>query len=112
LSLLSISIISVAPNKTIEVTTNEIADDYADVEDNDAQPVVGQKRHRDAQVIVGIGHTVRESAHDEEWYSEEQRKVLTLTRKGDCRGHDETATDGENSAFERTNSQTPFKDFL
>ena len=103
---------SVAPDETVEVAADEIADDDADVEDQDTQPVVGNERHRHAQIIISVGNTVREAAHDEEWHTEEQRKVLTLAGKGDCRGHDESAAYGKDASLERSDGKSSFEDLL
>ena len=103
---------SVAPDEAVEVAANEIADDDADVEDQDTQPVVGNERHRYAQIIISVGNTVREAAHDEEWHAEEQRKVLTLAGKGYCRGHDESAAYGKDASLERSDGKSSFEDLL
>lgn len=56
---------SIFPDKTVEITTNEVSDYDADVEDQDREPVVCEERNWYAKVVEGIGNTVRETAHDE-----------------------------------------------
>lgn len=43
---------------------------------------------------------MREAAHDEQRYAEEQWEELLLAGKGDGSGHDEAAADGKDSAAE------------
>lgn len=62
-----------------------------------------------AEVIERVGHAVRESAHYEQWYAEEQWQHLALTVEGHRRRHYESAAYGQHAAAQRTNGQSAFE---
>lgn len=61
------------------------------------------------EIIEGISHTVGEATNNEERYTEEGGENVALARKGNGRGHDESATYGEESTTEGTYGKATFK---
>lgn len=55
---------------------------------------------------------MRETAGDEQRYTEQQRQYLPLARKGDSRGHDESTAYGKQSATQWSYGKASRKDAL
>lgn len=87
-------------DQSVEVAAEEVAKDDGEVEGKDGGPVGGEGGDGDAEVVEDVGYAVREAAHDEQRYAEEQWEELLLAGKGDGSGHDESATDGKEAATE------------
>ena len=66
----------------------------------------------DGEVIERICHAVGETTHDEEGHTEEGGEDIALARKGYGGGHNESATDGKETATQRTYGEATFKDAL
>lgn len=66
----------------------------------------------DGKVIKRVGHTVGKTTDDEEGHTEEGGENVSLTSKGDCRGHDESTTYSKKASAKWTNSKSPFKNGL
>lgn len=87
-------------DQSVEVAAKEVAKDDGEVEGEDGGPVGGEGGDGDAEVVEDVGYAVREAAHDEQRYAEEQWEKLLLAGKGDGSGHDESAADGKDAAVE------------
>ena len=77
----------------VEVAADEIAEDLAEIDDEDVglEELVGWGDEE----IEGVGDGVSEATEDEDGYAEDQRQHLTLAGELDSGGHDESAADGE-----------------
>ena len=92
----------VAHYKAVEVATDEVSCDDRAVENQDVNPILGPKLPRGSQVVECVCHTVRESASDEQRYSEQHRQTLALTSEGYYRCHDESTTDCQQASAQWT----------
>ena len=79
------------PEDPDKITADEIAENYAEIDSKDFQPMGFEERCRYCKIIECVGYAVSESADDEERDSEEKRKIILLPCKGHSRGHDEAA---------------------
>lgn len=96
----------------VEVATDEVADDDGYVEDEDACEVSTPEVQGHAGVEKGIRNAVGEPAHNEEGHTEEQGKHAALARKGNSRGHDETAGNGEQATVHHAEVQARLEEGL
>ena len=99
-------------NETIEVATDEVADNQAGVEEQYLGKVCHSIAYGYGEVVERIGQAVRESAIDEERYTEEQRQGFAFAGEGDNGGHDESAADSEQTRTHGTYGQAAFEDAL
>ena len=101
-----------ACNDAVEVTTNEVSKHDGEVKAEDFAKVGKKEIGGDGEVIERICHAVGETTDNEEGHTEEGGEDIALARKGYGGGHDESATDGEESATQRTYGEAPFKNGL
>lgn len=101
-----------ARHNAVEVTANEVSDDDGKVKTEDFAKVGKEEVGRHGEVIERICHAVGETTHDEEGHTEEGGEDIALARKGYCGRHDESATDGKETATQRTYGKAPFKNGL
>lgn len=101
-----------ARHNAVEVTTYEVSDDDGKVKAEDFAKVGKDEVGGDGEVIERICHAVGETTHDEEGHTEEGGEDIALARKGYGGRHDESATDGEETATQRTYGKATFKNGL
>ena len=101
-----------ARHNAVEVTTNEVSDDDGKVKTEDIAEVGKEEVGGDGEVIESIGHAVGETTDNEEGYTEEGGEHIALARKGYGGRHNESATDGKQSATERADSEATLKHAL
>ena len=77
----------------VEVAADEVAEDLAEVDDEDVglEELFGWGDKE----IEGVGDGVGEAAEDEDGHAKDQRQHLALAGKFDGGGHDESAADGQ-----------------
>ena len=92
-----------AHHPTIEITSYEITDDDTYIESQDFSKVVHPEVKGRSEVKKCVCRTMREPASDKERYSDEQGQIVPFACEGDGSGHDETATDGKQSASDGAN---------
>ena len=92
----------------VEVAADEVAEDLAEVDDEDGglENLVGGGNEE----VEGIGDGVGEAAEDEDGYAQHQRQHLALAGELYGGGHDESAADGEQETGPRAFRQTTCKD--
>ena len=101
-----------ARHNAVEVTANEVSYYDGNVKAEDFAKVGKEEVGGHGEVIERICHAVGETTDNEEGHTEEGGEHIALTRKGYGGGHNESATDGKQSAAERTDSEATFKDAL
>ena len=99
-------------HNAVEVATDEITEHDGNVKAEDIAEVGKEEVGGDGEVIERVGHAVGETTDDEEGHTEEGGEHIALARKGYGGRHNESATDGKQSAAERTDSEATFKDAL
>ena len=77
----------------VEVAADEVAEDLAEVDDEDVG--LEELGGRGDEEIEGVGDGVGEATEDEDGHAEDQRQHLTLAGELDGGGHDESAADGQ-----------------
>ena len=101
-----------ARHYAVEVTTNEVSYYDGKVKAEDFAKVGKEEVGGHGEVIERICHAVRETTDDEEGHTEEGGEDIALARKGYGGGHDESATDGKETATQRTYGKATFKNGL
>ena len=101
-----------ARHYAVEVAANEVSYYDGKVKAEDFAKVGKEEVGRHGEVIERICHAVGETTHDEEGHTEEGGEDIALARKGYGGGHNESATDGEETAAQRTYGEAPFKNGL
>ena len=101
-----------ARHNAVEVATDEVAEHDGYVKAEDIAEVGKKEFGGDGEVIEGVCHAVGKAADDEERHTEEGGEHIALARKGYGGGHNESATDGKQSATERADSEATFKHTL
>ena len=101
-----------ARHNAVEVATDEVAEHDGNVKAEDIAKVGKKKFGGDGEVIESVGHAVGETTDNEEGDTEEGGEHIALARKGYGGRHNESATDGKQSAAERTDGEATFKDAL
>ena len=101
-----------ARHNAVEVTANEVSYYDGKVKAEDFAKVSKEEVGGDGEVIERICHAVGETTDNEEGHTEEGGEHIALARKGYGGRHNESATDGKQSAAERTDSEATFKDAL
>ena len=96
----------------VEVATDKITEHDGEVKAEDFAKVGKKEIGGDGEVIERICHAVGKTTDDEEGYTEEGGEDIALARKGYGSGHDESATDSEESATQRTYGKATFKNGL
>ena len=93
----------------VEVAADEVAEDLAEVDDEN----VGLEELGGGgdEEIEGVGDGVGEATEDEDGHAEDQRQHLTLAGELDGGGHDESAADGEQETRPRAFRQPSCEDF-
>ena len=99
-------------NYAIKITSNEISEYNSYVEAKDFACVRKEEVGGHGEIIERICNTVGETTHDEERNTKEGGENVSLTSKGDCRGHDESTTYSKKTSAKWTNSKSPFKNGL
>ena len=99
-------------HNAVEVATDEIAEHDGNVKAEDIAEVGKEEVGGDGEVIESVGHAVGETTDDEEGHTEEGGEHIALARKGYGGRHNESATNGKQTAAERTDSEATFKDAL
>lgn len=97
---------------SIEVATDEVANDDAHIEDEYVEGVGCEEINGYAKIVESVGHTVGKATGDEQGNAEEQRQMLAFTGKGDCCSHDKSTTDSQDTTIEWTHAKTTFEDGL
>ena len=92
----------------VEVAADEVAEDLADVDDEDVslEELVG----RGDEEVEGVGDGVGEATEDEDGHTQYQRQHLPLAGEFDGGGHDESATDGQQETGPGTFRQSSSED--
>ena len=98
-----------ARHNAVEVATDKVAKHDGNVKAEDIAEVGKEEVGGHGEVIECICHTVGKTADDEEGHTEEGGEHIALARKGYGGSHNESATDGKQSAAERTDSEATFK---
>ena len=98
-----------ACHNAVEVATDEVAKHDGNVKAEDIAEVGKEKFGGDGEVIEGVCYAVGKTADDEEGHTEEGGEHIAFARKGYGGRHDESATDGKQSAAERTDREAAFK---
>ena len=101
-----------ARHNAVEVATDKVAKDDGNVKAEDISKVGKEEVGGHGEVIERIGHTVGKTTDNEEGHTEEGGEDITLARKGYGGGHNESATDGEETAAQRTYGKATFKNGL
>ena len=101
-----------ARHNAVEVTTNEVPKHDGKVKAEDFAKVGKEEVGGHGEVIERICHAVGETTHDEEGHTEEGGEDIAFARKGYGGGHDESATDGKETAAQRTYGEATFKNGL
>ena len=101
-----------ARHNTVEVTANEVSKHDGKVKAEDFAKVSKEEVGGHGEVIERICHAVGKAADDEEGHTEEGGEDIALARKGYGGRHDESATDGEETATQRTYGKATFKNGL
>ena len=101
-----------ARHNAVEVTANEVSYYDGKVKTEDFAKVGKEEVGGDGEVIERICHAVGETTHDEEGHTEEGGEDIALARKGYGGGHNESATDGKETATQRTYGEATFKNGL
>lgn len=101
-----------ARHNAVEVTANEVSDNDGKVKTEDFAKVGKEEVGGHGEVIERICHAVGKAADDEEGHTEEGGEDITLARKGYGGGHNESATDGEETATQWTYGEATFKNGL
>ena len=96
----------------VEVATDKVAKDDGNVKAEDIAEVGKEEICGHGEVIERIGHAVGETTHDEEGHTEEGGEHIALARKSYGGRHNESATDGEETATQRTYGKATFKNGL
>ena len=96
----------------VEVTANEVSKHDGKVKAENFTKVGKEVIGGDGEVIERICHAVRKTADDEEGHTEEGGEDIALARKGYGGGHNESATDGKETATQRTYGKASFKNGL
>ena len=101
-----------ARHNAVEVATDKVAKHDGNVKAEDIAEVGKEEFSGDGEVIEGVCHTVGKTADDEEGHTKEGGEHIAFARKSYGGRHNESATDGKQSAAERTDSEATFKDAL
>ena len=99
-------------HNAVEVAPDEVTEYNSYVEAKDFACVRKEEVGGHGEVIERICNTVGETTHDEERNTKEGGENVSLTSKGDCRGHDESTTYSKKTSAKWTNSKSPFKNGL
>ena len=93
----------------VEVAADEVAENLADVDDEDVglEELFGWGDKE----IEGVGDGVGEAAENEDGHAEDQRQHLTLAGELDGGGHNESAADGQQETRPRAFRQPSGEDF-
>ena len=110
--MIGLSILIFCQNDAIQVASHKISKDYADIYAEDLKEMCLDECERHTKEIECVCNAVRKAADDEKRNSENEGKELILTGKLNGRSHDESASYGKDSAFERTCSHSEFKNLL
>ena len=101
-----------ARHNAVEVATDEVAEHDGNVKAEDVAKVGKKEFGGDGEVIEGVCYAVGKATDDEERHPKEGGEHIALARKGYGGGHNESATDGKQSAAERADSEATFKHTL
>ena len=101
-----------ARHNAVEVTANEVSYYDGKVKAEDFAKVGKEEIGGHGEVIERICHAVGKTTDDEEGHTEEGGENITLARKSYGGRHDESATDGKETATQRTYGEATFKNRL
>ena len=107
-----ILVLILGEDDAVEIASDKVADDDAQIYGNDLWSIGFPEIERDAKIIECISHTVGESADYEERDTEHQGHILFLTSKLHCRSHNESAAYAEETAAESTGTESELENVL
>lgn len=102
----------VRKDDTIEITSDKITKDYAEIDDKSLESMVLYKFKWHAAVIEGICHTVGKSAYNEQRNCEKKRDIMLPACECHCSSHHETARDTEKTTTYRTSLDSESENIL
>ena len=93
----------------VEVAADEVAEDLAEIDDENVG--LEELGGRGDEEIEGVGDGVGEAAENEDGHAEDQRQHLTLAGELDGGGHNESAADSQQETRPRAFRQSSGEDF-